>query len=753
MQRPVFVSTLISVISILLVGLFQNSEAQSHDAIDVSPVRISNDFEIDADMKRSVWENAPAVSIEYQIEPNDNVPAPVDTKVKVLYSEEYLYIGFICEDPNPENIRANISDRDNSFSDDYVGAFIDPFNNNQHAYELFVNPLGIQMDGVRTGNKEDMNFDLLWQSKGKITNTGYKAVMKVPFKSLNFPDREVQNWSIQFIRNYPRSNRYQMTWSDVRLSNSCFMCQNGLLEGMEDIENSNTLELLPYGMSFQSSSLDIQNDPSSGLNHGPVEGRLGGSVRYSPSSTTSLHAVVNPDFSQVETDAAKIGANETFALFFSEKRPFFMKGSDLFSTRKRLFYSRMINRPLAAGKVTQKSTKYSIAFLTAYDRSSPFIVPGRYRSSSIRTKMESYNNVLRAKYNFGPESYVGGLLTTRNQDEGSNYVGSLDWDIQLADQYYFSGQLAYSDTKEINDTTLFNEDRTFGQSSYDAAFNGERFSGSLISANFSREAKYYNFSFGYESYSPTFQAQSGFINRTDQRKFETSHSISYYPDRQWFSNGRVKIYSAWRYDFTGQFQERFIFTSFSNDFAGQTNVRFSFIPLNDERFRGKLFTGINRYMIDVRTNPIDALSLDGHIDFGEYIYRAQNPARGEGYNISADATLKPTQRLEMNVSYNYSTLSSVDGSQEFYSGDIFRLTGRYNFTKKLFARLITQYNSFNDQIQLYPLVYYKANPFTKFYLGMTDYLNHFDQPGPNGFEGYKETDRQFFVKFQYLIRS
>jgi hypothetical protein len=118
-----------------------------------------------------------------------------------------------------------------------------------------------------------------------------------------------------------------------------------------------------------------------------------------------------------------------------------------------------------------------------------------------------------------------------------------------------------------------------------------------------------------------------------------------------------------------------------------------------------------------------------------------------------DATVKPTSRLEMSLSYNYSKLSAANGAEEYFSGDIYRLNGNYNFSQKLFARLITQYNSFNEQLQIYPLVYYKANPFTKFYIGMTDYLNHFDQPGPNGFSGFKETHRQFFVKFQYLIRS
>jgi len=743
----------IVLLPLLLFGIFSLGMAQSPKSADIKPRHIAKDFKISAAMDSTVWNQAPTVSIDYQVQPNDGVRAPVNTKVKVLYSKQYLYIGFICEDPRPSEIRASVTDRDNSFQDDYVGVFIDPFNSNQHAYELFVNPLGIQMDGMRTGGNEDMNFDMLWHSDGMITESGYRAVMKIPFKSLNFPKRKVQDWSIQFIRNYPRSNRYQMTWSDVRLQNSCLMCQNGLLEGMQDIENENTIELLPYGMSYQSSTINDMDDPSSGLDHGPLKGRIGGSVMYSPNSTTSLNAVVNPDFSQVETDAAQIGANQTFALYYPEKRPFFMKGSDLFSTPENLFYSRMINRPLAAGKVTHQSDSYSIAFLSAYDRSTPYIVPGRYSSSLVRSELNAYSNVVRGKYNFGSESYVGGLVTTRNQGEGSNYVGSVDWNLQLADQYYFNGQLAYSDTKELADTSLFSETRTYGKSSYDAAFNGEQFGGTLVSADFSRQAKYYNFSFGYKSYEPTFQAQDGFINQTDQRRYEASQSISYYPDADWISSGSFSVNAAWRYDYSGQFQERYIFTRWSNNFAGQTYLGVSFLPLNDEHFRGEFFTGMNRIMIDANTNPMEALSIGGHVDFGKYVYRAEDPSMGEGYSISADATVKPTDRLELNLSYNYSTLSAANGSEKYYSGDIFRMTGRYNFTRKLFTRVITQYDSFDERIQIYPLLYYKVNPFTKFYIGMTDYMNHFDQPGPNGFEGYRETDRQFFVKFQYLIRS
>lgn len=715
------------------------------------PHPIEEDFEITGTLKHPAWEQAEPLYIKYEVLPDDQAQAPVETMVKVLYSSKNLYVGFVSSDPEPNKIRASISDRDNSFQDDYVGIMLDTFNNDQQAYEFFINPLGVQMDGFRTGNNEDMNFDALWYSEGTLTDSGYTAVMKIPFKSLNFQSSDVQDWSVQFIRNYPRNQRHQLVWTNVSIDNSCLLCQSGEMQNLQGLENKHTVELLPYAMAFQNSELSDPSRPASGLDHEPVDGRIGGSIRYSPNSTLTFNGVVNPDFSQVETDAAQIDINETFALFYPEKRPFFMRGADLFETEENLFYSRMINNPLAAGKITQKSDRYSIAFLSAYDRETPFIVPGLYGSSLVRSNVNAYSNILRGKYNFGSESYVGGLVTTRNQGEGANYVGSVDWQFLLTDQYYFSGQVGYSSTKELNDTTLFNSPRTFGKSSYDAAFNGEQYSGTLLNAEFSRRAKYYNFEFGYESFSPTFQSQGGFINRVDRRQVQARQSLSYYPGTEWLSQGNISVSGNWRYDFAGNFQERFVFLRSSNTFAGQTRVSVSYLPVNDEHFRGKYFTGMNRMMFDVRSNPLDELAFGFHLDFGRYVNRRSDPTIGEGFNLSASATVKPSSRLQLDFSYNYSELSPVNASGNFYSGDIMRLTSRYNFSRKIFARLITEYNSFDKQIELYPLLYYKANPFTKFYIGMTDYMRRFDENG--GFDGYHQTSRRFFVKFQYLIRS
>lgn len=747
------ISALLLVLNIGFVNSGFSQAPTDTTAYVYEPLEISEDFELTGEMDHPAWERASSTFILNQIQPNDEAAAPVQTEVKVLYSKQNLYVGFISEDPDPSRIRANITDRDDYFGDDYTGIFLDPYNNNQNAYEFVVNPHGIQMDALRSGNSENFNYDALWYSAGSFTDTGYISVMKIPFKSINFPDRDVHDWSIQFIRNYPRDNRYQLSWSDVEIDDSCLICQNGVLANMQNIESSNTVELLPYGVTTQSGSMNNPSDPESGFDNGPLEPKFGGSISYSPTSTSSIDAVVNPDFSQVETDASQISVNETFALYFDEKRPFFVRDSNMFDTREDLYYSRTINNPLAAGKFTQKKDDLSIAFLTAYDRNAPFIVPGKERSSQVQSDREAYNNILRTKYNVGRESHVGGLLTTRNQGEGSNYVGSLDWNVLVSDNYYFRGQAAYSNTRELDDLDLYDDSRTFGNSSYTAAFDGEKYSGSLLNTEFSREAKYYNFSFGYSSYSPTFQTQPGFINETNRRRIEASQSISYYPDTDFLSQGSLNVNGAWRYDFAGEFQERYMFVRLNNNLGGQNSVNLSFLPVNDERFRGQMFRNINRGMLSFNSETSDMFSFGGNLEVGRDINRTETPELGRGYNISADATIKPTPRFQLTMDYNYSKLSKLDGSETFYSGDIYRLNTRYHFTPKLYTRLISEYDSFNDEFQVYPLVSYKANPFTKFYMGMTSYVTEFDHSSTGGFRDYRQTRREFFVKFQYLIRS
>jgi len=738
---------------LLILGFPLLSHAQQKDTTRLrrlQPTYINHEIKLTGRMDDPAWKLAKPVDIQYEIQPDDKAIAPVETQARVLYNKQFLYIGFVCRDPHPDQIRAHITDRDNDFQDDFVGAIIDPYDNHQNAYEFFVNPKGIQSDLMRTGNNEDGSFDALWYSKGAINDTGYTAVMAIPFKSLHFPNRDIQNWSVELLRNYPRSSRYQFSWSRIDLNNPCLMCQMGSFVDMKHIKNHNTVEVLPYVIGTQSGSINDSEDPTSGFINNPVRVRAGGSISYSPNSSLTLNAVVNPDFSQVETDATQISVNNTFAIFYPEKRPFFMEGSSLYSTNLDLFYSRMISDPLLAGKAVEKSGNLSFVYLTAYDRNSNFIIPGLEGSSFVNSSLRAYTNVIRPKYSLGSDSYIGGIVTTRNINQAHNYVASVDWNIKMLENYYFSGQYAYSNTQELNDTTLNDQidNHTFGHSQYDAFFNGQKYDGSAFRLEFQRSAKYYSFDVKYNSFAPTFQAQEGYFTRTDERSINASQNFSYYPNNGFIDNGNITTSGFIRYDYSGRLMERWLNLDMWNQFKAQTSFSVSYLPLNDEQFRGVFFTGVHRVFFNLNSDALNALSLSAHYERGRYIYRSDTPSLGHGYSYSISATVKPTPRLNVDLSYNFSRLTSLSADTVLYSGDISRMVASYNFTSHLFVRMIGQYDTFAHQLQIYPLVYYKLNPFTIFYAGMTDYMNKFREP-----YGFKPANREFFVKFQYLIRS
>lgn len=735
----------------LLFGFIASAIAQEKpDEYKFTPTRIEYDFDLDTKLENPAWQLAVPLSIGFQLSPEQEAPSPVETIVKVLYSSHNLYIAFEAKDPDPKKIRAQVAERDEVFGDDYVGMFLDTYGGNQKAFEFFVNPFGVQMDAMRAFDDENLSFDVVWYSDGAITDSGYVAVMKIPFKSLNYPQDKVQDWRVQFFRNYPRNARYQLSWTKVLKENTCLLCQSGTMKNMSNIKGGGTVELLPYLLASQTSTIRDPENLNSGLKAAPVQLRAGGGISYDITSNTSLNVVVNPDFSQIETDATEISVNEPFAVFYPEKRPFFIKGADLFETSENLYYSRTINNPLAAAKFTHQTENFSLGWVSAYDKNTPFIIPGQYESDLVSSAINSYANVLRGKYNFGPETYIGALITTRNYSNGANYVGSVDGQVKLVDHYYLSGQFGYSNTDEINDTLLFNDKRTFGKTKFDAAFNGEKFDGTMMSVEFEREAKHYEFEVGYHSKSPTFQSQTGFVNKTNTKGISIEQRYWYFPAKKWLSQGRVSTFGGWNYDHYGRIMERYLMLGWNNQFAGQTSVEINYLAVNDERFREYFFEGVHRWTIEVETKPLEALEFGVDADFGKYIYRVATPVVGKGHNIEASLTVKPTIHLQLNFRYNYSTLSSTDGTQHFFKGNIMRLTGNYHVNRKVSFRLITQYDSFEEQWQIYPLLYYKLNPFTKFYLGMTDNLNQL--PEANGLKGFRESNRQFFVKAQYLIQ-
>ncbi len=177
----------------------------------VRAVRIETPISIDGRLDEEAWMRAEQFEAPYEIDPRENAPAPQRTEIRIVYSQEMLYVSFVCHDSAMSDLRAHISDRDRMFDDDFTVLFLDTFGDAQKVYELFVNPVNVQGDILRVGEEEDDSYEMVWHSAATMHESLWIVEMGVPFKSLRFPNRDVQTWRIMAGRVYPRATRALMS--------------------------------------------------------------------------------------------------------------------------------------------------------------------------------------------------------------------------------------------------------------------------------------------------------------------------------------------------------------------------------------------------------------------------------------------------------------------------------------------------------------------------------------------------------------
>lgn len=701
-------------------------------------------IELTARPDNPAWNKAIPVELIYEIKPGENTQAKQKTIVKSLYDDEYLYFRFECYDTNPNEIRASYTDRDKMLEDDYVFVIIDTYSDNQKAYEFAINPYGIKADLLATKNVQDASVDYIWNSAGAKTKDGWIGEIAIPFSSLNFPDKEDQNWYINIVRNMPRSSRIQTSWIPIDRNIPGILSQFGNMKGLKNIRSNQSFELLPYAIGQQTGQRSEPNNPNSDFKYNSVQGRVGGAIKYSPNTNLSIETVLNPDFSQIETDAAQISVNTTFALSYDEKRPFFLTGRDLLQTP--MYYSRSINDPFGAVRVMGKNGPLSFMYIGAYDRNTVFVVPGEDFSNTIGTNLKSTVNIGRLRYDYGNETYIGAMILTKNLDGGHNYVAGFDWNYKFWDNWYFSGEGFFSATKELNNLSVFNSARKFGNSGRSAAFDGEDYSGQGIDVVLQQKSRSYVMALTYDDFSPTYQAYNGLFDLTGYRKFEMTHEYDFYPENIFMTLGNLGFNSYIRFNYMGLKKEQVVEPYFYCELKGQTNVRVSYAAVNDEVFYDKFLKGANRLFFTITSKPVNEISLTIDGQLGKFINRTTNPTIGSGHKLTTSLTLKPNSKLNLTFSYSRARLSSDETSTLFFDGNIYRGVVIYQFSQEYFFRTICQYNSFLNSLQIYPLFSYKMNAFTTFFIGTS--ANYLDYKGEIGIA---RTDQQYFVKLQYLI--
>ncbi len=717
-------------------------------------VRHTNSLSIKIDglLDDAGWLNHAVAKDFVEIEPGDNCKPPVETEAWITYDDENLYAAIICYDKDMSKLVTNMCDRDKIFNDDFAGFVLDTYNDSKQAVEFYVNPYGIQGDLSITSNSEDTSPDYIWTAEAKIYKDRWTAEFAIPFKSLRFPDREDLTFGLHFIRTWPRDSRFQFSWAPVSRDDPSFLGQEGILSGIKKVKRGKNLEILPFVLGSMTGYLqDPDNGSSKFKADSLLKGDAGVNIKYGFSSNLTGEFTYNPDFSQVESDATQIDVNSSSTLFYPEKRPFFLEGSNIFSSYFNTVYTRMLNHPLFAAKLTGKIDKYDIGYIATYDQNTPYIIPYDYGSYFINTELKSFSNIFRIKKDLSGESYLGFFATDREVKDSYNRVLSFDGTLVFLNNHYFKWQLLGYSSKELNDTNLFSSSRAFGKN-HTLTFDGEKFAGFGGYVSLQRRSRHWNYEFSIIQTPPEARRDVGYIESVNRRELFTWHSYVIKPGNSFILDFEPQINGNIAFKFDGTLRERTLVPNFYIQFKKMINMNGGFLAVNDEEYKGVFHTGVHRGWINFNINTSKIITGGGYYELGKYIVRFEDPSyAGWGFDAQAWVTLKPMNRLQIESNYYYSELSKSKGGEKLYAGYVFRNKLTYQLTKSLFFRIVGEYDSFNKSLNIDPLFSYKWNPFTIFYIGSSHYLNEFAEQD-KGERKLKESSRQIFAKFQYLFR-
>ncbi|MDQ3518441.1 MAG: carbohydrate binding family 9 domain-containing protein, partial [Gemmatimonadota bacterium] len=412
--------------------------------INVRVPRNDADVRTDGRLDEPQWKTAALLTGFSQFSPSDGRPAEDSTQALVWYSQTALHIGIRAFEAHGA-VHATLADRDRISADDYVEILLGTFNDQRQATVFGANPLGVQSDGVlvesgQSGGGDfigsarpsaDLSPDFVFQSSGRLTEYGYEVEIRIPFKSLRYQPKHEQQWGINILRRVQHSG-YEDSWAPAKRAAASFLAQAGTLDGLTDLRRGLVLDVNPVITS------KVSGEPAvAGWHYDADRPEAGANVRWGVTDNVTLNGTINPDFSQVESDAGQVAFDPRQALFFSEKRPFFLDGIEQFSTPNSLIYTRRVQQPIGAVKLTGKVSGTDIAFLSAVDE----------QITSLTGEDNPVFNILRIQRDLGSQSRLGIAYTDRIDGENYNRVANADARIVFGKIYSTQLQLAGSTTR------------------------------------------------------------------------------------------------------------------------------------------------------------------------------------------------------------------------------------------------------------------------------------------------------------------
>jgi len=743
----------------MLAGTLQPTMAAAATAVAPVLPDLTPWLEKDAKPGQAAWRHAAHFSIPYEIDPGHNTPAPVSTQVDAGYTTDALWLRFQAHDPHPGDIGLRYREHDDiaSYSDDYLGVFLSPFNDPQWAYELLCTAGGTEWDAFRQQNNEYSSWDAVWSCSASRTVTGYQVVMRIPLASIKFPHSLApQRWGLIFFRNWPRNIRHQLFSQPLDYDSNCTLCSMLPVDTEAAIKTSPAdFQLIPAVTVIRT---DSKKDGAGG----------GGLERGSPALKASLDArwvlrpdlewsaTANPNFSQVAPDVLQLSANRQFALFYQENRPFFEQGTQVFNTPS-LRYSTdtfnpsgtlvdtlAITDPRFATKLVGQVGADEIGALATEDTATSIVLPGPQGSTTHVFDFSTRDELLRYRHDVGASAF--GVYASDRDGGGYHsglYAADGQWQIDPSD--VLTALVGASSTEYPQAVAS-----QFGNSP--GAVKGD-----LWTLDYARTRNNYNIELNLSHVADGFRADLGYMPQVgyDQGAFLGEYDF-YAPDEDWWQNVGFGTISNWtRATDGGANLDRKVrlYTVLRANY--QAKVYF-YATRDRQEYQGKTFT-LDQYEMDGRVQPVGWLNGEVDVVGGDGVDYVGVRKTGL-LSVISTLHIQPGKHLKIDIVDDYEQLHL--SGRRLFTANVYDLRVAWYFTSRLFANAIAQGQDVRNNTMLYPygtprragalatqwVIGYQVNPWTVFYAGSS--------------EGYQETNdsqlvpqqRTFFLKASYYFQ-
>lgn len=706
--------------------------------------RVVSNFAIDGELDEDAWQYGRHLDLDVETSPGENIPARVRTTAYLLEDGDNLYVAIKADDPEPSRIRAYLRDRDTAYDDDFAGIVIDTYNDGRRAFEFFANPLGVQMDLTNddVNEEEDDSWDAIWESAGQINEEGYVIEMRIPLSQLRFPVVDgKQVWAIDLVRIYPRDRRYRLSNNPSDRNINCYLCQLQKITGLENAEPGRDLEIVP---TLTASQTDSTDDPGvTPMVSGDSDVEAGLSVRWGITPDVTANLALNPDFSQVEADSAQLDVNNRFALFFPEKRPFFLEGADYFTTPQRAVFTRTVADPNVGMKLTGKRGDNTFGVFAADDDVTNILIPGPFGSDA--TVLEEANTAFVGRYSrgFGNASSVGGLITVRDGENYQNSVAGIDANWKFDEQHSIEIQYLQSNTEyPLDIATEFEQPL-------------ESFTGDSLVAEYNFDSRNWFAEIEHQRTDEGFRADSGFEPRVDAIRYEFEGGRNWYgEDDDWWTKVRLHTQYEIGHQNDGTLTDKVIAMRLGVGGPMQSWTQI-ILERGNEFFDGTLFKK-KRLGFFIEGKPRGGMYVSIYTHIADRIDYA-NTRLGEQFFFEPSLNFNIGRHLLLRIQGVYSDLDTQQ-DEDIFDASVLDARLTWQFDRRSFLRLTVQNFDVDRNTAVYTepvdsrsrdqgrqLLYsYKINPQTVFFLGYSDQYVDDDT-----LDGLTISDRSWFLKVGY----